>query len=507
MRNFVSVLIFLVLSVCMPGLPLFGSEDNKGTVIEGDESYIGQAVSRLAVKAGMLDIPLMENINILRRSVNNSARIPETYDIHVTEPGELSQWLEPMLMQTDSVAIHGPIGDEDFSTLWQATFYGNLEVINLEEASVEGGTIPQYAFINIDEQFTAEGFICTLLRRVILPADITAIEDFAFAWSILLEEINFPTGLQSLGTECFSFCQSLCGDLMFHHGIERIGNGCFSYCFSLNNRVEFPSTLKSIGTDAFYDTPLKEVGFQEGLESIGNRAFEQCSLVEVLLPQSCSRIGDKAFAFNRYLKRAQLPEQLEEIPERLFYVDNALQEITLPTALKYVGPYALSGCAIRELHFPEGFEILEYNALEGCAELEEVHFPSTFTYVGTQSCAWLSSLRCLYCAATLPPFCEAVRDSEFTPFGLYDSGQGTSRDIPVYVPVGTAELYRSTWGWDYFTNFVESADLPGSGVGVTTVGVDSSHDAPLYDLSGNKVQTPIRGQIYICNSQKILWDN
>lgn len=507
MKDFISICIFLVLSVYMPCLPLFGSEDRKAPVIGSNGIYIGEPESRLAGKAGVQDISYPNSISILQRSANTSARIPDTYDIHVTEPGQLSQWLESVLMRTDSVAVHGSIGAGDFSTLWEATFYGGLEVINLENASVEDGLIPRYAFINIGEQFTDEGFIPTLLRRVILPNGITVIDDFAFAWSVLLEEINFPAGIQSLGTESFSFCQSLHGDIVFGDGLERIGNGCFSYCIGLRNRVEFPPTLASIGTDAFYDTPLTEVSFQEGLESIGARAFEQCYLEEAVLPQSCRYIGDKAFAFNRYLRRAQLPERLEEIPERLFYADNALRELTLPAALKYVGPYALSRCAFRELYFPEGFEILEYNALEGCAELEELHFPSTFAYAGTQSCVGLSSLRCLYCAAPVPPFCEEVRGSDFTPFGLYDGGQGTPRDIPVYVPIGTAEAYRSIWGWDYFTEFVETADFPGIGVGVMSIGTDPTHDTYLYDLYGRRVQKPVKGQIYICNGKKILWNN
>lgn len=507
MKNSISGLIFLIISIYVSGFPLLGNEVSDTSVIEDNGVHLRGSVSRLAVKAGRQDIssPVGISVQPHRESVRKEAA--PSCDIYVTEPGELSQWLESVLMRTDSVAVHGPIGAEDFSTLWEATFYGGLEVINLECASVEEGIIPQYAFINIDEQFTDEGFIPTLLRHVILPNGITVIDDFAFAWSVLLEEINFPAGIQSLGTESFSFCQSLHGDIVFDDGLEHIGNGCFSYCIGLRNRVEFPPTLASIGTDAFYDTPLTEVSFQEGLESIGARAFEQCYLEEAVLPQSCRYIGDKAFAFNRYLKRAQLPERLEEIPERLFYADNALRELTLPAELKYVGPYALSRCAFRELYFPEGFEILEYNALEGCAELEELHFPSTFAYAGTQSCVGLSSLRCLYCAAPVPPFCEEVRGSDFTPFGLYDGGQGTPRDIPVYVPIGTAEAYRSIWGWDYFTEFIETADFPSIGVGVMSIGTDPTHDTYLYDLYGRRVQKPVKGQIYICNGKKILWNN
>jgi hypothetical protein len=38
----------------------------------------------------------------------------------------------------------------------------------------------------------------------------------------------------------------------------------------------------------------------------------------------------------------------------------------------------------------------------------------------------------------------------------------TPSDIPVYVPKGTADLYRNAVGWNYFTNFIETDDFPTS---------------------------------------------
>ncbi len=54
-----------------------------------------------------------------------------------------------------------------------------------------------------------------------------------------------------------------------------------------------------------------------------------------------------------------------------------------------------------------------------------------------------------------------------TPFGEIDdiySEVATPRDIPVYVPRGSAEAYRAAPGWNYFTNFIEVDEFPEASV-------------------------------------------
>ncbi len=58
--------------------------------------------------------------------------------------------------------------------------------------------------------------------------------------------------------------------------------------------------------------------------------------------------------------------------------------------------------------------------------------------------------------ASEPPVCEeSTLNPGNTPFGDYEPvhNLSTPNDIPVYVPVGSAEKYRKAWGWDYFTNY------------------------------------------------------
>ena len=84
-----------------------------------------------------------------------------------------------------------------------------------------------------------------------------------------------------------------------------------------------------------------------------------------------------------------------------------------------------------------------------------------------------------------------------TPFGDPKdvNSSSTPNDIPVYVPVGSAEKYRKAWGWDYFTNFIETDDFPTAIYDVTTEHSDSQ--SSIYDLNGRKVTDTQKGHIYI----------
>ncbi len=44
------------------------------------------------------------------------------------------------------------MNDDDFSTLWESSFNGRLKIINLENATVENGIIPEEALFHKDEQ-------------------------------------------------------------------------------------------------------------------------------------------------------------------------------------------------------------------------------------------------------------------------------------------------------------------------------------------------------------------
>ena len=62
----------------------------------------------------------------------------------------------------------------------------------------------------------------------------------------------------------------------------------------------------------------------------------------------------------------------------------------------------------------------------------------------------------------------------------------TPRDIPVYVPVGTAQIYRHARGWNYFNNYIETDEFPTSGVEAIELD-NAAAGKTVYDLMGRPV--------------------
>lgn len=454
-----------------------------------------------------------------RPTYGYSIKAPKTTDDNqdfqsldiTSHAGDLADVLGDNIYNVDSLVVRGTVDDADIHTLWDASLNGRLSVINLENAEIENGIIPENAFWHQKEQLDPSlEFINTIhLRRIILPNGVKRIEEGAFAYCVNLEETNIPSSLQYLGTYAFSDCVSLKTDpLVFPEGFERFGQMVFSNCSSLKGQVVLPSTIKEIGVGCFFRSRISSIILPEGLEKIGEAAFYACRLKEVWIPNSCQIIsGSTTFQQNYPLKKIRLPEGLEKIPNGFASTCWNLQEVNIPSSVKTIGHDAFDRCvSLKKIELPDGLETIEWEAFCSCDSVEQIVFPATLKQLGQESFCNILELKRIYCMAEEPPVCEeSTRHPGKSPFGEYnsDSNYSTPNDIPVYVPMGTAEKYRKAWGWNYFTNFIETDDFPTAIRNVTTEHTDSK--SRIYDLNGKKVINPQKGQVYIKNGKKIIF--
>ena len=233
----------------------------------------------------------------------------QTYkDITTSNTGEVAGLLGADVDSIDSLVVRGPINEDDFKTMWHASFYGNLSVINLENANIEGGVIPKNAFCHLEEQLTPDWqyIDCIKLRRMILPEGVVEIGYGAFSYCIYLEDVNIPSTLRRLNNYSFSECISLKTDpLIFPEGMKEIASLAFQNCRSLTGEVVLPSTIKKIGAGAFFSAKITKVNLPEGLEEIGDAAFYACRLKEVYIPNSCQLLsGASHFQLNYGLEKS-----------------------------------------------------------------------------------------------------------------------------------------------------------------------------------------------------------
>ncbi len=238
-------------------------------------------------------------------------------------------------------------------------------------------------------------------------------------------------------------------------------------------------------------------------------ALLHTNLQEITIP-NCTLIGEAHLSDNSYLEKVFISEGITTIPSQFLARCPILKEISIPTSVESIEEYAFADCmSLKVLKLPEGVKNIGAGFVSGCGSIEEIWIPSTVDHLNLGTFDGLVGLQSIYCAAQTPPVCEIDPESPVTcPFGDYggDTRGQTSRNICIYVPIGTSELYKRAWGWNYFTNFVETADFPyGS---VSSIEADSPDaDAPMYDLMGRQITHPANGQLYIQNGRKrVHWD-
>ncbi len=176
-----------------------------------------------------------------------------------------------------------------------------------EEVTVLGGIIEEHTFSG----FSAE--------KIVLGADVTLIEDYAFnncqAKEIVFDEnikldkierwifsscdnltsLTIPGGIKNIDA-AFTYCESL-KKVTISDGVEEL-NGTFERCTSLEEIV-LPDSLKKIGPKTFKDcSSLKEITFGAGLEKVDYDAFEDSD--DIYKSISTFKISSNNPYFNGY---------------------------------------------------------------------------------------------------------------------------------------------------------------------------------------------------------------
>lgn len=337
---------------------------------------------------------------------------------------------------------------------------------------------------------------CYYLNSITLPNTVTSIGQQAFYNCYYLNSFTLPNSLVSIGSYAFYNCSSLSGSLVVPNSVTNIDSYAFSYCSGLTSvslpsgmsyinggvfyncynlsSISLPTSLYSIGSSAFYNcsalssltmpnsvtyiydnafegcVSLASVGFSTSLYSIGYRAFYGCSgLTGTLeLPNSVSLIGEEAFMDCTSITGLNLPTYLSSIGSSAFRNCSGIRgEITLPASLWSVGGYAFYGC--------DGFSTVNYNATNcssfGSASnpvFYDCAFPHLNIGANVQRIPDNAFKRCfmitdMNVAAANPP---TVYSSTF---GM------VPRSIPVTVPFGSGDAYRSAQYWEEFFNIIE----------------------------------------------------
>lgn len=414
------------------------------------------------------------------------------FDANVSKYGELEQVLGDKWDKIDSLIVHGPINKADFKTIVRCARDGSMRIVNLQYAQIENNKIPDFGFVDRDKSRFGNHLD---IRRIILPDNITEFGEFAF-YGLTLETINIPSSLRKLGKNCFDENRWLSvNPLIIPEGVTEIPTQCFQFCYKLK-KVVLPSTIKTIGIFAFFDSSVDDMNFPEGLDSIGYLSMHGTRLTEVVLPKTIRTIGYKTFASNFKLKKVVLPEGLTEIPDNLCSSCIELEKIVIPESVIKINTEAFSACLKLKTNLPPKLKWIGSDAFSSSG-LDSIVFPATMEYIGKEAFQDLTKLKKIYSMSPIPPVCYY---NTMVNFGDGPFGGSTPSDIPVYVPIGSGEKYREAFGWNYFTNIIETDKFP---TGIVSPKMSNNELCKVYGKDNelvieipNLLSSPIHYSIY-----------
>ena len=425
------------------------------------------------------------------------------FDANVSKYGELEQVLGDKWDKIDSLIVHGPINKADFKTIVRCARDGSMRIVNLQYAQIENNKIPDFGFVDRDKSRFGNHLD---IRRIILPDNITEFGEYAF-YGLTLETINIPSSLRKLGKNCFDENRWLSvNPLIIPEGVTEIPTQCFQFCYKLK-KVVLPSTIKTIGILAFFDSLVDDMNFPEGLDSIGYLSMHGTRLTEVVLPKTIRTIGYKTFASNFKLKKVVLPEGLTEIPDNLCSSCIELEKIVIPESVIKINTEAFSACLKLKTNLPPKLKWIGSDAFSSSG-LDSIVFPATMEYIGKEAFQDLTKLKKIYSMSPIPPVCYY---NTMVNFGDGPFGGSTPSDIPVYVPIGSGEKYREAFGWNYFTNIIETDKFP---TGIVSPKMGKNEQCRVYGKDNelvieipNLLSSPIHYSIYSIDGTMIEQGN
>ena len=425
----------------------------------------------------------------------------EPFNAILTESGTLSTVLGDRIYEIESISVEGPMNNADFNTLWESSFNGQLKIIDLEHAVIEGGKIPDHALFHIDAQMDWSTLTVTTipLEKIVFPDAVTEIGEFAVAYAISLNEVKLPKALQKIDKSAFTDCISLTAEqLVFPVSLEVIDEQAFYQCRGLTGKITLPESLKAISCAAFYSCKISEINFPQSLEYLGCMAFAGSAFKTAILSDNCSLCNQGGQFYNNWeLAEAHLPDNSILVPESVFSGCISLTKVNVPSHAVTIGEFAFDQVKMSTIDFPETLESIGQNSFQSCNKLTTIVLPASLKSIGDRAFALCGSLTSIWCKAPVPPVYIPAQgyESDRTPFTSVNPA------IPVYIPVGTKQLYITAPGWDYMTNFIETDDFPSAGIDCGTKD-NKVQDNALYDLFGRKVESLTSGNIYIRNGKK-----
>jgi hypothetical protein len=306
-----------------------------------------------------------------------------------------------------------------------------------------------------------------------------------------------PETVTEVGGLAFCDCPNL-STVILSSNLSTISYEMFINCTSLKE-IEIPQSVKTIQRDAFNGTGFEKVVIPSHVENIDNSVFANClNLYEVEFTQGVKQVGSYMFENCTKLYRVILPKSVERIGSYAFHKCESLEDINVES-VHDIWTAAFRNCTkIKSINLPN-IKTLYQEAFYGCTGLVTVTlgkymsaFDSSERFVRKGYVFYgCKNLEDFYCYAETVP---KAFGEEFTDAYI--------EYATLHVPASAIETYRSTKPWSDFGTIVAIESTGLEEIDNGKLAMDNS--SPLYNLQGQQVSHPVKGQIYIKAGKKVV---
>ena len=354
-------------------------------------------------------------------------------------------------------------------------------------------------------------------QSINLPAAITSIHFYAFAYCVNLESISIPDKVTYLETSAFEGCRKLASiwipksvstlygssldggsltSIVVEDGNPKYDSrdNCNAVIETENNKLiigckgsTIPNTVTSIGMQAFFACQLTSITIPSSVNTIEYGAFDESTITSIIIPSTVTSIGINIFsrckqltsivvekgnpnydsrdnsnaiietATNKLIatcKNTIVPSSVTELGEYTFSQWKELPSDLLKY-IKTICANAFDNALFASIVIPEGVESIGKEAFRNCNVMKTISLPASLKTIGDNVFSSCYNMIEIYSHNSNP---SDISEKVFN-YQIWDSS--THKYVPfsskatLYVPAGTKEKYQAAEGWKEFTNIVE----------------------------------------------------
>lgn len=185
---------------------------------------------------------------------------------------------------------------------------------------------------------------------------------------------------------------------------------------------------------------IVKLTIKSGVTSVGDYAFNKCDkITDVVISNGVTTLGTHAFGFCDGLTVVSLPPSVQTIGWSAFYECEGLKTVNLSEGVTRIGEYSFADCRnLSVFNIPEGVTEIGQWAFRNCS-FTSLILPSTLAAIQSNAFFDCNKLTSLTCLATTPP---ELWNEAFATMNL---------SVPIYVPSGSVDAYKSKEQWNAFT--------------------------------------------------------